>query len=159
MSMPLRCAERAPARFDHDRHAAGGVRVDAAALEATIHRLGWRVYGTNQPGASLSLAHAVLASRSAYQVERSLGRLTGRPLSLTPMYVQRDDHATGRIRLWSIALRVLTLVECVGRRQLATEGAKLAGLYAGNPKRVTDRPTAERLLEAFQDITFTIIKR
>src|SRR6266487_480668 len=155
---PVRAYRGQPARVDHDRPAAVEVRVDAAALEATIHRLGWRVYGTNQPGASLSLAHAVLASRSAYQVERSLGRLTGRPLSLTPMDVQRDDHATGRIRLWSIALRVLTLVECVGRRQLATEGAKLAGLYAGNPKRETDRPTAERLLEAFQDITLTIIK-
>ena len=74
------------------------------------------------------------------------------------MYVQRDDHATGLIRLLSIALRVLTLLEFVGRRQLATEGVKLAGLYAGNPQRATDRPTAERLLEAFQDITLTIIK-
>jgi len=35
----------------------------------------------------LSLAQAVLAYRSEYQVERSLGRLKGRPLSLTPMYV------------------------------------------------------------------------
>ena len=147
-----------PARVDHDRHATVEVRVDEAALEATIHRLGWRVYGTNQPGESLSLAHAVLAYRSAYQVERSFGRLKGRPLSLTPRYVQRDDHATGRIRLVSIALRVLTLLACVGRRQLATEGATLAGLYAGNPKRETDRPTAERVLEAFQDITRTIIK-
>src|SRR3989449_214070 len=155
---PVRAYRGQPARVDHDRHAAVEVRVDEAALEATIHRLGWRVYGTNQPGASLSLAHAVLAYRSAYQVERSFGRLKGRPLSLTPMYVQRDDHATGLIRLLSIALRVLTLVECVGRRQLAAEGAKLAGLYAGNPKRETDRPTAERLLEAFQDITLTIIK-
>jgi hypothetical protein len=60
--------------------------------------------------------------------------------------------------LLSIALRVLTLLEFVGRRQLATEGAKLAGLYAGNPQRATDRPTAERLLEAFQDITLTLIK-
>src|SRR5437867_3304431 len=34
----------------------------------------------------------------------------------------------------------------------------LAGLYAGNPKRETDRPTAERLLEAFQDSTLTIIQ-
>jgi hypothetical protein len=40
---------------------------------------------------------------------------------------------------------------------LAAEGAKLAGLYAGNPRRNTDRPTAERLLEAFQDITLIII--
>jgi transposase len=147
-----------PARVDHDHHATVEVRVDAAALETTIRRLGWRVYGTNQSVASLSLAQAVLAYRSEYQVERSFGRLKGRPLSLTPMYVQRDDHATGLIRLLSVALRVLTLLEFVGRRQLVAEGAKLAGLYAGNPKRETDRPTAERLLEAFQDSTLTIIK-
>jgi len=155
---PVRAYRGQPARVDHDRHATVEVHVDEAALEATIRRLGWRVYGTNQPVASLSLAQAVLAYRSEYQVERSFGRLKGRPLSLTPMYVQRDDHATGLIRLLSIALRVLTLLEFVGRRQLATEGANLAGLYAGNPQRATDRPTAERLLEAFQDITLTIIK-
>jgi transposase len=147
-----------PARVDHDRHATIEVCVDDAALEAAVRRLGWRVYGTNQSAESLSLEQAVLAYRNEYQVERSLGRLKGRPLSLTPMYVQRDDHATGLIRLLSIALRVLTLLEFVGRRQLAAAGTKLAGLYAGNPRRETARPTAEHLLEAFQDITLTIVK-
>lgn len=155
---PVRAYRGQPARVDHERHATVEVRVDEAAMEATIGRLGWRVYGTNQPMESLSLEQAVLAYRSEYQVERSFGRLKGRPLSLTPMYVQRDDHATGLMRLLSIALRVLTLLEFVGRRQLATEGAKLAGLYASNPQRATDRPTAERLLEAFEDITLIIIK-
>ena len=74
------------------------------------------------------------------------------------MYVQRDDHATGLIRLLSIALRVLTLVEFVSRRQLAAEETTIAGLYAGNPKRDTARPTAERLLEAFQEVTLTVIE-
>jgi len=155
---PVRAYRGQPARVDHDRQVTVEVCVDEAALEAAVRRLGWRVYGTNQPVESLSLAQAVLAYRSEYQVERSLGRLKGRPLSLTPMYVQRDDHATGLIRLLSIALRVLTLLEFVGRRQLAAEEAKLAGLYAGNPRRETVRPTAERLLEAFQDITLTIVK-
>ena len=62
-------------------------------------QLGWRIYSTNQPAERLSLEQAVLAYRSEYLVERSLGRLKGRPLSLRPMYVQRDDHATGLIRL------------------------------------------------------------
>src|SRR2546426_3135021 len=157
-SRPVRAYREQPARVDHDHDATVEVCVDEAAVEAAVRRLGWRVHGTNQPLEQLSLAQAVLAYRSEYQVERSLGRLKGQPLSLTPMYVQRDDHATGLIRLLSIALRVLTLLEFVGCRQLATEGAKLAGLYAGNPRRATDRPTAERLLEAFQDITLTIRK-
>jgi transposase len=155
---PVRAYRGQPARVDYDRHATVEVCVDEAAVEAAVRRLGWRVYGTNQPVEALSLEQAVLAYRHEYQVERSWGRLKGRPLSLTPMYVQRDDHATGLIRLLSIALRVLTLLEFVGRRQLAAEGATLAGLYAGNPQRATDRPTAERLLEAFEDITLTIIK-
>jgi transposase len=132
--------------------------VDEEALESAVCRLGWRVYSTNQPAQQLSLEQAVWAYRSDYLVERSLGRLKGRPLSLTPMYVQRDDHATGLIRLLSIALRVLTLVEFVVRRQLAAEKVRLAGLYAGNAKRETARPTAERLLEAFQEVTLTVVE-
>jgi transposase len=106
----------------------------------------------------LSLAQAVLAYRSAYLVERSLGRLKGRALSLTPRYVQRDDHATGLMRLRSNALRVLTRLECVVRRRLTAEGTTLHGLYAGNAQRETARPTAERLLEAFSEMTLTMIK-
>jgi transposase len=147
-----------PARIAEERHATVEVRVDEATLEAAVRRLGWRVYSPNQPAEQLSLAQAVLAYRNAYLVEKSLGRLKGRPLSLTPMYVQRDDHATGLIRLLSIALRVLTLLEFVGRRRLATAGTQLAGLYVGNAKRHTARPTAERLLEAFREITLTIIE-
>ena len=147
-----------PAQMREDRQATVEVRVDEDALESAVRRLGWRVYGTNQPREQLSLEQAVLAYRNEYLVERSLGRLKGRPLSLRPMYVQRDDHAPGLIRLLSIGLRVLTLVEFVARRQLAAEGGKLSELYAGNAKRETARPTAERLLEAFQEVTLTVMQ-
>ncbi|MBM3222624.1 MAG: hypothetical protein FJZ47_02300 [Candidatus Tectomicrobia bacterium] len=46
----------------------------------------------------------------------------------------------------------------VVRRQLAAEGSTLAGLYAGHAKRETAQPTAERLLEAFQEVTLTVVK-
>ncbi len=156
-SRPVRAYRGRAAGIKAQRQATVEVRVDEEALASAVGRLGWRVYGTNQPREQLSLEQAVLAYRSEYLVERSLGRLKGCPLSLTPMYVQRDDHATGLIRLLTIALRVLTLLEFVGRRQLALEEVKMAGLYAGNPKRETARPTAERLLEAFGEITLTVI--
>ena len=47
---------------------------------------------------------------------------------------------------------------CRWTRRLAVEGTQLTGLYAGNAKRETARPTAERLLEAFQDITRMVIE-
>jgi transposase len=131
--------------------------VDEVALEAAIQRLGWRVYATNQPSEQLPPTQVVLAYREEYLVERSLGRLKGQPLSLSPLYVERDDHATGLIRLLAIALRALTLLEFVVRRRLAQDGELLTGLYAGNPKRATARPTSERLLEAFRGITLSII--
>ena len=131
--------------------------VDETALEAAIAQVGWRVYVTNQPAEQLSLEQAVLAYREEYVVERSLGRLKGQPLSLRPMYLARDDHATGLVRLLTIALRVLTVVEFVVRRALAATGSQLEGLYAGQATRATARPTAERLLAAFREVTLTII--
>ena len=138
----------------------GQVRVslNQEAVAAAVRQLGWRVYVTTQPPEQLSLQEAVLAYRSEYLVERAIGRLKGHPLSLTPMYLERDDHATGLIRLLSIGLRVLTLLEFGVRQRLATAKTSLAGLYVGNPKRATAHPTAERLLEAFQDLTLTRIR-
>jgi transposase len=132
--------------------------VDQGAVAAAGRRLGWRVYATTQPADQLPLAQAVLAYRHEYRIERDMGRLKGRSLSLTPMYLERDDHATGLIRLRSLGLRVLTLLEFVVRRGLAAAHTTLAGLDVGNPTRSTPRPTAERLLEAFQDLTLSIIR-
>ncbi len=130
--------------------------VDVPAVEDAVASLGWRLYATNQPAAVLSLPQAVLAYRDEYIVERGFGRLKGRPLSLTPLYLERDDHVTGLLRLLTLALRVLTLVEYTVRQRLAQQ-RPLAGLYVGNPKRVTAQPTAERLLEAFREITLTVL--
>jgi transposase len=132
--------------------------VDEVAVQERLRQKGWRVYATNASEEHLPLAQAVLAYRGQYRVERGCGRLKGQPLSVTPMYLERDDHATGLIRLLSIALRILTLLEFLVRRRLAQEGDELAGLYAGNPKRATARPTAERILEAFEHVTLTVIR-
>jgi transposase len=132
--------------------------VDRQAVATAIGRLGWRVYATNAPAEQLSLAQAVLAYRSQYLVESDIGRLKGHPLSLTPRYLERDDHATGLIRLLSIGLRVLTLLEFVVRQRLAADRTVLAGVYTGNPKRATARPTTERLLNRFKGLTLTIIR-
>jgi transposase len=49
--------------------------------------LGWRVYVTNHPEATLSLPQAVTVYRQEYLVEHSFSRLKGHPLSLSPMYL------------------------------------------------------------------------
>ena len=150
---PVRHYGNRPATVRAEREVQVTASVDQGAVAAAVRRLGWRVYATNAPPEQLSLAQAVLAYRNGSLIERDMGRLKGKPLSLTPMYLERDDHVTGLIRLLSIGLRVLTLLEFAVRRRLAAAQTTLAGLHAGNPKRSTPQPTAERLLEAFQALT------
>ena len=126
------------------------------AIEQALERLGWRVYATNALEKRLSLTAAVLAYRDQYLVERSFSRLKGALLAMLPLYVQRDDHARGLIHLLTIALRAMVIIEFVVRRSLKEEQSMLSGLYDGNPRRCTDRPTAEALLNAFDDITLDI---
>jgi hypothetical protein len=49
-------------------------------------------------------------------------------------------------------------VEFQVRRALALEQSQIAGIYAGNPQRSTARPTAERLLASFKEITLVLIE-
>ena len=155
---PLRRYGSRPATVLVERDLGVKAVVDRPAVTSVIARLGWRVYATNASPDQLPLSQAVLAYRSQYLVESDMGRLKGHPLSLTPMYLERDDHATGLIRLLSVALRVLTLLEFVVRQRLAAARTVLTGLYAGNPKRATARPTTERLLKCFEGLTLTIIR-
>lgn len=127
------------------------------AIEQVERTLGWRVYVTNAPADQLTLTDAVLAYRDQYLVERIFARLKGRRLSITPLYVQRDDHALGLIRLLTLAARLMVVADYTAQRALANAGTELAGVYAGNPKRSTPRPTLERMLRAFQHITLTVV--
>jgi transposase len=130
------------------------VHINPAAVAAAKARLGWQVYATNHP--RLTLTTVVLAYRGQYVIEHGFGRLKGKTLSLTPLYLQRDDRLVGLIRLLTIGLRVLTLLAWGVRRQLENEGSPLKGLYAGNPQRATARPTAEAILRAFRGISLVV---
>lgn len=132
------------------------VAINTPAVTRAIRRLGWRVYATNHPKRALSLAQAVDAYRHQYLEERGFGRLKGRLLALSPLYLSNERRVTGLIRLLSLGLRVLTLVEFEVRRQLQTLHADLAGLHGGQPKRTTAHPTTEQLLHAFKGLTLTV---
>jgi len=71
-------------------------------------------------------------------------------------YGSHPAKIKGLMFLLTIALRVFTLMEFVVRRQLHQSQSSLAGLYDGNPQRKTERPTAEKMLKAFSNITLYI---
>lgn len=153
----VRAYGQRPAGLQQEKELRLQVCVDEQAARVAERALGWRVYATDAPDEVLPLADATLAYRSEYVIERGFGRLKNKPLSLTPMYLRTDERVEGLVRLLTIGLRVLTLLEFEVRQRLAQEGARLAGLYADSPKHATPRPTAERLLEAFKDITLTTV--
>ena len=124
-----------------------------AAINQFNRRAGWRVYVTNAPARRLNVAEAVNCYRQEWQPEHGFHRLKGGLLAITPLFLTDDNRIRGLLLLLGIALRVLTLIEFVVRRELAATDETLQGLYAGNPRRATDQPTAERLLKAFEDIT------
>lgn len=82
-------------------------------------------------------------------MERHFHLFNDAPVGIEPIYVRRNDQIKGLVRLLSLCVRLLTLIEIVARRNLAQRGEKLSGLYEGNPKQQTDQPTATRLLKGF----------
>ena len=92
-----------------------------------------------------------------YIEENIFRRLQGKILSITLVYVQRDDHAKGLFHLLTLAARLLVLGDYTAKQALAQENAELAGIYPGNPKRSTATPTTERMLAAFDNIHLLLV--
>jgi len=72
--------------------------------------------------------------------------------------VKRDDQIEGLTYLLTLGVRVLTLIEFVVRRSLQADKSKLPELHPENRKKETDKPTAERILKVFSNISLTIIR-
>src|SRR5881397_3642221 len=120
-------------------------------------RCGWKAFVTNARPKRLSLEDAVLCYRHEYRVERVFNRLKSR-LHIAPLFVKLNDHIEGLTYLLTLGVRVLTVTEFVLRRSLEQDQASLPGLHPENKHKVTDKPTAERILKAFSDVSLTIIK-
>ena len=120
-------------------------------------RFGWKVFVTNAVKKRLSLQDAVLCYRNEYRVERIFNRLKSR-VHIAPMFVTRNDQIEGLTHLLTLGIRVLTVMEFVLRQSLQKDRAKLPGLHPENKRKMTDKPTVERVLKAFSKVSLTIIK-
>jgi len=129
----------------------------AGPIADLTQRFGWKAFVTNAPKECLSLADAVLCYRNAYRVERIFNRLKSR-LQIAPLFVKLDDQLEGLTYLLTLGVRVVTVMEFVLRRSLQNDHAKLPGLHPENRQKLTDTPTAERLLKAFSDVSLTILR-
>ena len=126
-------------------------------IAALSQRLGWKAFVTNAGQTRLSLQDAVLCYRNEYRVERIFHRLKSR-VHIAPLFVKLNEQIEGLTYLLTLGVRVLTVTEFVLRRSLEQDQARLPGLHPENKQKMTDKPTAERILQAFADVSLTIIK-
>jgi len=131
-------------------------RKEEAITEAK-HRQGWRVQVTTLPREGYTLQTCVLLYNGGWSLERDFHVLKDIPLGIRPLYVREEEQIIGLTRLLTIALRLLTLFETRVRAGLAKAGEELSGLYEGQPKRKTARPTATRLLKAIARMKLSVI--
>ena len=132
-----------PARQEIEVFFAIDVRREERLIEETKREMGWQVYATN--ALAMSLPQVVWAYRGQYRIEDDWSRLKGRPLGLTPMYLQDEQRMQGLVYLLSLALRLLTLLEWVAREQLRKEGSEVTGRLcrsAGSQDHASQRRVA-----------------
>jgi transposase len=140
------------------RYQITAVRRVAEAIGQRVARMGWQVQVTNVPEKRLSLTDSLLTYRGGWCGERLFHLVKDEPLGVRPFYVRRDDQIQGLTHLVTLALRVLMLFEVLVRRGQRESGEKLKGLYPGQAKQVTDRPTAKRVLEAISRAEMTLTR-
>ena len=126
-------------------------------ITALTARFGWKAFVTNATPQRLSLADAILCYRNEYRIERIFNRLKSR-VHIAPLFVTRDDQIEGLTYLLTLGVRVLTVMEFVLRRSLQNEQAPLPGVHPENGKKVTNTPTAERILKAFREVSLNILQ-
>lgn len=134
---------------DYQRH--------QAAWEAMVARLGWHIYLTNVPEEDYTVMQIIHIYRRQPLLERSISRLKSRNLNIRPVFLHDQQRISALTWLLVLALRILVLTEFRIRRKLQLQHQTIIGLKPGSPSVATQRPTTERILRAFDDITWSII--
>ncbi len=135
----------------------GCIWVEVAAWQALIARLGWHVYVTNTTEEQYTAATIVQTYRQQPVQERGFARLKTRNLQIRPVYLRDEGRIAGLLWLLVLALRVLVLTEQRLRMRLDEREEALTGLNPGSRTQATQRPTSERVIAAFGNITLTTI--
>ena len=130
--------------------------LDQAAWDAAMDRLGWSIYLTNTLPEHYDIPSLLWTYRHQIVHERDFARLKTRRLYIRPVYLRDEGRIAGLVWLLCLALRVLTLTEFRLRSELQRTQQALPGLNPAVPSQATSRPTTERVLHAFRNLTLTL---
>jgi transposase len=140
------------------RWVVSGVWVDLASWQALVDRLGWRVYVTNTSAGQYDAVRVISTYHGQAIHERGFARLKTRNLQMRPLYLRDEQRMAGLVWVLCLALRVLTLTEHRVRTALMERQEAIVGLNPASRTQATARPTTERVIAAFDNLTLTTIE-
>jgi transposase len=129
---------------------------DQTAWQAMVARLGWQVFLTNVPVSTYEAAQIIHTYRRQPHLERAIARLKNRNLHLRPVFLHDEQRIVGLTWLLVLVLRLIILTEYRLRQQLQTRQEAIVGLKPSS-SFATQRPTTERMLKAFDNITWSTV--
>lgn len=132
-------------------------RLDQTAWEAALERLGWSIYLTNTTSQHYDIPTLLWTYRHQVIHERGFSRLKTRRLYIRPVFLRDEQRIAGLVWLLCLALRVLTLTEFRIRTELQRRQEVLVGLNPAVRSQATTRPTTERVLQSFRNLTLTLL--
>jgi transposase len=146
-----------PHKDGGQRWLVAGYQGDEGAWQQMVDRLGWQVYLSNAPASLYSDPDLLLTYRRQPRLEQGIARLKSRNLHIRPVFLHDEKRIAGLTWLLFLALRLIVLLEFRLRRQLAQQKEAIVGLNPVAKNQSTNRPTTERVLKAFGNITFSVI--
>ena len=119
--------------------------------------MGWQVYATNAPQSLLPFEKCVWKYRYQSNIESRFDDIRNKMAPLLPVFLQKDNRIKGLVNILLLALKICSMLEYKVAEQLQDRKEILYNVYEGNPNRGTDRPSAKRILTAFEGISLSVI--
>lgn len=125
-------------------------------IQTHLANAAWCVFATNAPKQQMDLTDAVQMYREQFQIEDRFNDLKNKVTQLIPIFLQKDNRIRSLINLMMVGLKIICIMEVKVAQTLKQTGEKLSGLFSGNPKRSTEKPTAKSMLTRFREISFSL---
>jgi hypothetical protein len=139
------------------KHLELSVELNEEKIEEFKKTCGWNVYGTNLSEQKMNMTSVVMMYRDQYQIESRFNDLKNKVTKLLPLYLQKESRIKSLINFMMLGLKVVAAIEIKSAEQLKKKQKELTGIYAGNPKRGNNKPSAKMMLARLKGISISVL--
>lgn len=153
----VRAYGKNPKRVEKKSHFKLTCKREEELIEKRKKYFGWQVYATNAPKDLLPYEKCVWKYRHQSNIESRFDDLRNKVAPLLPVFLQKDNRIKGLVNILLLALKVCSMIEYKIAKALKDKNEQLEGLYEGNPKRKTNKPSTKRICKVFEGISIALI--